>query len=111
MTGLTKRSAVGEQALPLLRVLKEGVHGARHQIARGLVAGNGQKEEEQLELHFTQLLALHLDRGQDAHEVGVGVDALPGEQLGRVGVELHGGVERHFSFELVLGVLVAHHAV
>ena len=39
------------------------------------------------------------------------VDPLLAEELGGVGVELHGGGEGHVGLGLVLGVLVADHAV
>ncbi len=39
-----------------------------------------------------ELLALDLDLGEHAHQVVVGVDPLLGEELGGVGVELHGGL-------------------
>ncbi len=87
------------------------MHGAGHEVAGRLVAGHGQQEEEQLELEVAEVLALDLDGGEDAHEVGVGVDPLLGEELGGVGVELHGGGEGHLGLDLVLGVLVADHAV
>ena len=106
-----QEGAVGQQALPLLGVLEEGVHGARHEVAGRLVAGHGEEEEEQLELELAQLLAVDLDRGEHAHEVGVGVDPLLAEELGGVGVELHGGDHGLLGLALVLGVLVAHHAV
>ena len=109
--GGRQEGAVGQQALPLLGVQEEGVHGARHQVAGGLVAGHGEEEEEELELELAQLLAVDLDVGEHAHEVGVGVDALLAEELGGVGVELHGGDHGLFGLGLVLGVLVADHAV
>ena len=87
------------------------MHGARHEVAGRLVAGHGEEEEEELELELAQLLAVDLDGGEHAHEVGVGVDALLAEELGGVGVELHGGDHGLFGLALVLGVLVAHHAV
>ena len=106
-----RRRAVGQQALPLLGVLEEGVHGARHEVAGRLVAGHGEEEEEELELELAQLLAVDLDGGEHAHEVGVRVDALLAEELGGVGVELHGGDHGLLGLALVLGVLAAHHAV
>ena len=99
------------EALPLVGVLEEGVHGAGHQVAGGLVAGHGEEEEEELELELAQLLPVDLDGGEHAHEVAVGLGALLGEQFGRVGVELHGGVHGLGGLALVLGVLAAHHAV
>ena len=121
MTGVTKRSisstargqeaAVPDEALPLRGVLEEGVHGAGHEVAGRLVAGDGEEKEEQLELQVAQALALDLDRGEHAHEVGVRVDPLLPEELGGVGVEVHGGVQRHFRVGLVLGILVPDHAV
>ena len=122
MTGVTKRSisstargqeaAVVAQALPLVGVLEERVHRSGHQIAGRLVAGHREQEEEELELQLAELLALDLDGGEHAHEVGVRVDALLGEELGRIGVELHGGLVSAMSrLQLVLGVFVADHAV
>ncbi len=124
MTGVTKRSissiAVGSsdrsstQALPLVGVLEEGVHGPRDEVPSRLVAGHGEKQEEQLELELRELVAVDLDAGEDAHEVLGGVGLLLGEELGRIGVELHGrlaGVVLTVDGGLELGVLLADHPV
>ena len=104
-------AAVVQQAAPLGRVLEEGVHGSRHEVAGRLVPRDREQEEEQLELQLAELLAVDLYRGQHAHEVFVGVDPLHREELGRVGVELHRRLLGEVCLVLVLGVLVAHHAV
>ena len=57
-----QQAAVVEQALPLVGVLEEGVHGAGHEVAGRLVAGDREQEEEQLELEVAEALALDLDR-------------------------------------------------
>ncbi len=43
---------VGLQALPLLGMVEEGHHGARDEVAGGLVAGHGQQQEEEVELEL-----------------------------------------------------------
>ena len=124
MTGVTKRSissvarrqqrAVGEQSLPLVGVLEEGVHRPRDQVPRRLVAGHGEEQEEQLELELRELVAVDLDVGEHAHEVVGGVGLLLGEELGRVGEELDGrlaGVVLAVGVGLELGVFLADHPV
>ena len=59
--GAGQEAAVGEEALPLLGVLEEGVHGAGHEVAGRLVAGDGEEQEEELELQVAEALALDLD--------------------------------------------------
>ena len=65
MTGVTQRTissaAVLErpagsalQPLPLLGVLGEGLHAARDRVARRLVAGDHQQQEEQVELELVE---------------------------------------------------------
>ena len=84
---------------------------AGHQVPGRLVAGDGEEEEEQLELHVGEALAVQLDLGERAHEVAVRVDPLLGEQLAGVAVELHGGLQGIFGGDAVLGVLAADHPV
>ena len=62
--GLGHERPVGQQALPLVGVLEEGVHGPRDEVPRRLVAGHGEEEEEQLELELRELVAVHLDAGR-----------------------------------------------
>ena len=61
LDGAGQQRPVGDEALPLVGVLEEGVHGPRHQVPGRLVAGHGQQQEEQLELELRQLVAVELD--------------------------------------------------
>ena len=105
-----ERAVVAEQ-FPLVGIVEEGGHPPRDQISGGLVAGHGEEEEEQLELHVGELLPVDVHAGQHAHQVVVGIGPLGGEQLGGVGVQLHGRLWRFLLAGLVLGILVADHPV
>ena len=57
---------VGEQPRALLGVLDQREHAARDQVARRLVAGDGEQQEERVELHLGQPLAVDLGLHQHA---------------------------------------------
>ena len=56
---------VGEQPLPLVGMVEEGLHAPGHQVAGGLVAGDGQQEKEKLQLEIGESLAVDLDQRQE----------------------------------------------
>jgi hypothetical protein len=102
---------VFEHLLALLGVLDEGQHPVGQGVAGGLVAGDGEQQEEHVELELGEGVALDLGPEQDRHHVVLGVLLAPGRQVVGVGVELHGGVEGVVVAAGVLGVVGADEAV
>ncbi len=89
------------EKLPLVRVFEECVHAVRHGVAGGLVAGHGQQDHEERELHVRDAAAfiLHVGLHESGHDVvGRTLTALLGHVVGvahqlgvghrRIGVEI-----------------------
>ena len=78
---------VGEQARALLGVLDQRQHAAGDQVARGLVAGHGEQQEERVELHLGEPLAVDLAAHEHADQVVARMVARARGEL--VGVHAH----------------------
>ena len=78
------------QALPLGRVLDERAHAARDQVASGLVAGDREQQEEGVEVHLGELLAVDFAHHERAHQVVAGILLALLGQLVRIEPHLHG---------------------
>ena len=102
---------VRPEALPLVRVVEEGHHGAGYEVPGRLVAGHRQQQEEEVELELGQAVAVHFGLGQDAEQVGVGVEAFVLAQLVGVGVELHCRLPGRLGGDLVFGIVGTDHPV
>ena len=64
---------VGPQLRELVGVLVQGDHPVRDEVAGGLVAGDREQQEEQVDLEVGEPLAVDLGLGEDADEVVVRV--------------------------------------
>ena len=74
MTGVAQRSIsstarrdqrrVGEQRVPLVGVLDQRQHAVGDEVARRLVAGDREQQEEQVELQLGQAVAVDLGAEQ-----------------------------------------------
>ena len=84
---------------------------AGHQVAGGLVAGDGQQEEEQLQLQVGQLLPVEVDVVRTVIRSSCRSARLLGVQLRGVGVQLHRGLGGLLGGDGELGVLAADHLV
>ena len=54
------RVDVASEQVPLVGVLEERVHAVRDRVAGGLVAGDGEQQEEEVEVHVGQRVAVDL---------------------------------------------------
>ena len=95
----------------LIRVLAQGDHAVGDGVAGGLVAGDREQQEEQVELQLGEALALDLRAEEHGDEVVLGVELALGRQLVEVAVQLHRRVLGQLGVGVVLGVLGADHAV
>ena len=111
LDGAGEQAAVAAQELPLVGVVEEGGHGTRHQVPGGLVPRHDEQHEEEVELELVELLAFHLGVDQYRDQVLAGRQPSFGRQLLGVAEDLHGGLVRFGSLDLVLGVLGTDHAV
>ena len=102
---------VAHQQLVLVGVLEERVHPVRDGVARRLVAGDRQQQEEEVEVHVRQRLAVDLAAEQRGDDVVARVaPSLLGQLLG-VHEHLDLGLEHLLVGHRVLRVLGADHAV
>ena len=111
LDGAGQQRAVLAEQLPLLGVVEEGGHGARHEVPGRLVAGHDQEEEEEVELELVELLALHLGVEEHRDEVLLGLEPPVGGQLLGVAYTCMAASPESTPGDLVLGVLGADHAV
>ena len=93
-------------------MLDEREHAARDRVARRLVAGHEQQEEEGVEVDLGELLALDLGLEEHAHHVVARAPAVFGGELVRVHVDLRrGGLAGFVRPVAVLRVVEADHRV
>src|SRR5690606_36016094 len=102
---------VGDEAGPLVGVFEEGEHAARGRVAGGLVAGDDEEEDEEVELVLGERLAVLVGLQEFGDDVVARVGAALGGQFVGVGVHLGGGGAAFVGGGGEVGVLGADHAV
>ncbi len=95
----------------LVGVLEQRVHPVRHRVPRRLVAGHREQQEEQVEVHLRQLVAVDLAVDQRAHDVVAGV--LPSIVRELLGIHEHLDLRLHHALfgDGVFRVLATDHAI
>ena len=92
-------------------MLEERDEAVGDQVAGGLVSGDREQEEEEVDLEPGETLAVDLGLTQHADQVVARVGPLLLGELGRVRVELHRRDRGVLFGDAVLGVFAADHAV
>ena len=102
---------VGDERLVLIRVVAERADAVRDRVARRLVAGDRDQQEEEVEVHLRQPVAVDLGVEQRGDDVVARHLAPFGRE--RVGVHEHLDLRvlHFFVGHLVLGVLAPDHPV
>ena len=100
---------VGDEPLPLVGVRHERVHAVADRVARGLVAGDAEQQEEHVELELVELVAVDLGVEQRRDDVLAGF--VLRLQLVGVRVELGERLVDVGAARRELGVVAADHLV